>query len=247
MIDVIFCAGGNEVLMRLAYEAGLLLGIQSGRPSYGFAIRFVDIDYQHPPTFEDHLRVVARYQPRFAVVRDLSERSVDEADIERATNEARCLADYCEVPLVVPKLSGQLALLPDDLAIGVSLPTTHGAAQYAYWELAGRRLHLLGGSPAVQMEAYRYLSGNNRVLSTDGNMAQKVAWSAGYWEGGRWVDHPLKGTHQPNLAHTCFGLSCCNILQEWRQFVAENSPDPGGCEQAGRPVVSAREDTYGHR
>jgi hypothetical protein len=254
-MDLVYCAGGNEALMRIAYESGMLLGIRSDRLSYGFAIRFVDINYRHPPTFEDHLRVVARYQPRFAVVRDLSEHSVDEADIERATREARVLSDYCEVPLVVPKLGGQLALLPDDLAIGVSLPTTHGGAQYAFWELTGRRIHLLGGNPAVQMEAYRYLSACNHVLSTDGNMAQKVAWSAGFWEEGHWVDHPSKGTHRPNLAHTCFGLSCCNIVQEWRQFFAQEFPGQGGCDQAGRDrpvlagrsVASGRGDTHVHR
>jgi len=221
MIDVIFCAGGNEALMRIAYESGMYLGIRSDRPSHGFAIRFVDINYRHPPVFEDHLRVVARYQPRFATVRDLSEHSVEEADIERAIAEARRLSGYCEVPLVVPKLGGQLALLPADLAIGYSIPTTHGGAQYALWELTGHRVHLLGGNPDDQMVVYRYLSACNSVLSADGNMAQKVAWLAGLWEDGRWVDHPAKGTHSPNLAHTCLGLSCRNILQEWRQFFTE--------------------------
>lgn len=247
MIDLVYCAGGNEVLMRLAYEAGLFLGVRSDRPSYGFPIQFVDINYRHPPLFADHLRVVARHRPRFAVVGDLSEHRIDEADIERAIREARILADYCEVPLVVPKLSAQLALLPGDLAIGVSLPTTHGGAQYAFWELAGRRLHLLGGNPAAQMEAYRYLSGNNRVLSTDGNMAQKVAWSAGYWEGGHWVDHPSKGLHRPNLAHTCFELSCCNIVQEWQQFFARDIPGEArpGSSGAERPVLAACETTSG--
>ena len=220
MIDVIYCAGGNKELMRIAFESGMLLGIRSDRPSHGFPIQFVDINYRHPPGFEDHLRTVARYQPRFAVVRDLSEHVVDEADIERAVAEARRLADYCEVPLVVPKLGGQLALLPADLAIGYSVPTTHGGAQYALWELSGRLVHLLGGNPGQQMLAHRYLSACNAILSADGNMAQKVAWSAGLWQDGRWVNHPAKGTHSPNLAHVCFGLSCRNIQQEWRRFLA---------------------------
>jgi hypothetical protein len=86
--------------MRIAHEAGMLLGIRSDRPSHGFPIVFVDIDYRHPPAFEDHLRAVARHQPRYAIVRDLSENETTIGDIERAIREAHILAGYCEVPLV---------------------------------------------------------------------------------------------------------------------------------------------------
>jgi hypothetical protein len=228
-VDILFCAGGNKQLMGIAYEAGMGLGIRSDRPSHGFPIVFVDINYRRPPAFEEHLRAVAQAQPRYAIVRDLSERETCGADIERAVREARILANYCEVPLLVPKRPGQIELLPADLAIGYSVPTRHGAAQYPLWELHGRRVHLLGGNPREQMTAHLYLSCRNVLLSADGNMAQKVAWLAVYWQDGRWVDHPHKGMHLHHLAHECLGLSCRNILREWRQFIER--PEPGSGEQ----------------
>jgi hypothetical protein len=88
-------------------------------------------------------------------VLDLSEEEVSTQTVERAMGQYQQLVGYCEVPLIVPKLPGQIALLPAEVAIGYSLPTSYGGARYELWELEGRRVYLLGGSPHDQMEVYK--------------------------------------------------------------------------------------------
>src|SRR6266704_2715802 len=212
-MDVIYFAGENKRLMQIAYESGYLLGIRSDLRDDGFPISFVDIDYKHPD-FEAHLAIVAKHQPKYATVPDLSETEVSEADVARALAQAACLSQYCEHVLIVPKLSGQLAFIPPQFAIAYSVPTSYGGAKYGVWKLAGRRVHLLGGSPHVQMKLYHYL--RDAIQSVDGNLAQKLALQfAKYWQAHKWVKHPLQGQGIEDLYFDCWRKSCQNIRQQW--------------------------------
>jgi len=180
-----------------------------------FTVCFVDIDYKHPD-FERHIRIVAHCQPKYAVVPDLSEIYVSQEDVERALYQARELAQVCDIPLIVPKLSGQIAPLPGEIAIGYSVPSRYGGASYPLWELAGRRVHLLGGSPRKQFQVYLHLSGIAEVVSVDGNYAQKQAVRyAEYWDGKRWVDHEQTKSKAKDLYLDCFRRSCQTIRKGW--------------------------------
>lgn len=132
-IDLIYCAGGNPILSQIASEEGWLLGFRSDRSLGDFPATFIDIDYRQPD-FERHLAIVAEYRPRYATVPDLSEQRVDLVNVSRALEQRDRLAPFCEIPLIVPKLAGQLALLPPEVAIGYSIPTSYGGAQYPLWE-----------------------------------------------------------------------------------------------------------------
>ena len=219
-LDLIYCAGDNERLTRMAYDAGFLIGIRSGRSSHGFPVHFVDIEYRRP-NFDKHLQAVKRYQPKYATVLDLSEQEVSTQDIERALMQYEQLASYCQIPLIVPKRFGQIALLPPDVALGYSIPTSYGGAKdIKLWEFEGRRIHLLGGSPQKQLECYQTLSACAQVVSADGNMAQLMATQfAKYWETGRWVEHPQRGTNTPDIYLDCWKRSCSNIREEWGRLV----------------------------
>lgn len=220
MIDLIYCAGANPRLSAIAHEAGYLLGIRSDRADYGLPISFVDIDYKRPD-FHAHLEVVKKHAPKYATVPDLSETEVSWRDALDKIAMAHILANYCEIPLIIPKLSGQIEMIPPEYAIGYSVPTSYGGAQYPLWELAGRRVHLLGGSPHEQMLAYCYLQAAGAVISADGNMAQKIAIRfAKYWHKGQWVEHPQRGTGQKDLYLDCWRRSCANIQQAWQSEVA---------------------------
>jgi len=212
-MDIVYCAGANPRLTRIAYEAGYLLGIRSDRSSYDFPISFVDIDYK-APDFTAHLEIVKRHRPKYATVPDLSEIAVDEADIIRAVKQAEQLAPYCEIVLIVPKLSEQIAMLPGDLALGYSVPTKYGGIRtIPAWEFAERRVHLLGGSPHEQMKLARYMD----VMSADGNMAQKIAIQfARYWRDGQWIAHPERGQGKEDLYLDCWQRSCQNIYRCWQ-------------------------------
>lgn len=216
--DLIVCAGGNREFLHVASQTGYLLGLRSGYASYGYDIQFVDSEYQRP-NFERHLKTVMKYQPKYAVVPDCSDQSVSPSDIERVMKQYEQLSPYCQIPLVVPKLPGQIALLPTSIAIGYSVKSTYGGAKYDLWELHGRRVHLLGGSPRDQMEVFRQLAGRANVLSADGNMAMGAARNfAQYWDGG-WVDHPEKGSTDNSLYLECWRESCKNIRREWETLV----------------------------
>ncbi len=212
-MDLIYCAGQNKKLMQIAYECGYLLGIRSDLLDFNYPISFVDIDYKQPD-FEKHIEVVKKHSPKYATVPDLSETRISEQDIERALQQAEQLSSYCEIPLIVPKLSSQLHFIPRQYAIAYSVPTSYGGAKYGLWKLEGRRVHLLGGSPHEQMKLRRYLTG---VQSVDGNMAQKMAVQfAKYWQGGKWRDHPQRGQGIEDLYFDCWQRSCQNIYQYWK-------------------------------
>lgn len=218
LIDLIYCAAGNPILVDIAHEAGWLLGMRSDASPMKYHPTFIDVDYKKPD-FEKHLDVVARYHPKYATVPDLSEETTSIADVERALRQAERLQPYCEVVLLVPKLSEQLTHIPQEMAIGYSIPSSYGGAKYLPWELAGRHIHLLGGSPRKQMDAYLHLSAIATVMSADGNYAQKQAVNyAMYWYRHTWQYHPHKKSNAKNLYQECWQWSCRNLFQAWERI-----------------------------
>lgn len=219
-IDLIYCAGGNPLLSQIAYEEGYLLGFRSdaNMANCKYPVSFIDIDYKKPD-FEKHLGVVSRYHPKYATVPDLSEQEVSREDIDRVLAQAERLQLHCEIVLVVPKLTGQITLLPPHFAIGYSVPSRYGGAKYPLWELAGRKIHLLGGSPKKQMQAYLHLSAIAEVMSIDGNYAQSQAVKyAMYWHRHKWLYHPEKDAGGKDLYQECWRWSCQHLMTAWKQI-----------------------------
>lgn len=219
-MDLIYCAGGNPRLSDIAYEEGWLIGFRSDYASPCHHITFVDVEYKQP-NFEQHLAKVKKHRPKYATVPDLSDKVVARQDVERAIDQATQLANYCDIPLIVPKLPGQISLIPEQFAIGYSVPSKYGGAQYPIWELAGRRVHLLGGSPRKQWQTYLHLSAIAEVISADGNYAQKMATRYGeYWQRDKWEEHPQVKTGAKDLYFECWRWSCRNIRQRWQMLGA---------------------------
>ena len=212
MIDLIFCNGGNPRLMDMAIEEGWLPGARSDMWA-GVPLSFVDVDYKHPD-WQKHLARVEKERPKYATVPDLSEKEVSGADIARALAQVEKIAPYCDVPLIVPKLSGQLDHIPDSIAIGYSVPSRYGGASYFIQELEGRRVHLLGGSPKKQQEVACYLEGIAEVISADGNYATKMAQRyMEFWNGKRWQHWPAYGDDE---FYACCRASLRAIRAMWQ-------------------------------
>jgi hypothetical protein len=220
-LDLIYCAGGNPRLTEIAFSAGWKLGCRSDKWHYSYKLDFIDINYKSKnpdKSFEKHLTRVAKERPKYATIPDLSDKEINETDIIRALGQAERLKNFCETVLVVPKLSGHVELLPSNLAIGYSVPTSYGGAQYPIWELTGRRVHILGGSPHEQLKVFRYVQPIGQVVSIDGNMAQKLAiqrckyWKRGGRNGGQWLAWPVIGKNQ---YYEAFKESCKNIFNMW--------------------------------
>lgn len=193
-------------------EEGWLPGARSDAWAH-VPLDFVDIDYKRP-NWVRHLERVKKERPKYASVTDLSEKAVDKEDIARAIQQAEELEPYCDIPLIIPKLPGQLALIPERFAIGYSIPSSYGGAQYPIWELIDRRIHLLGGSPAKQYEAARYLAGIATVISADGNYSTKMAQKyMEFWTGKQWKHWPGYGRDE---FYQCVRASLRNIYGMWQ-------------------------------
>ncbi len=216
MIDLIYTAANNTHLLALCDRANWLAGIRSDKyPSTGATpIQFVDVKYTSPD-FARHLALVRQLRPRYATVPDLSTHEVSREDVRRALLQAESLAPHCKRVLFVPKLPGQIALLPKDAGIGYSIPTRYGGAVYPIWELEGRHIHLLGGSPHKQLLLYSYLSCIASITSADGNMFQKMSGYGKFWRRGRWVRHPDAGSGEVCVSYECVAWSLYNIRQAW--------------------------------
>lgn len=215
---VIFCRSEVRSDATGAKSWGWLFRVSPDKHPGDFEATFIEVDYKRSG-FTKHPARIAHCKPTYATVPDLSDQAVDLADIARALQQAEQLQQHCAIPLIVPKVSGQLAHIPLDIAIGYSIPTSYGGATYPLWELAGRRVHLLGGSPKKQFEAYRYLSAIAEVISADSNYAQLMATRyAEYWDGRTWVNHPGIKTAKRDLYPECWRWSCRNILAGWRKL-----------------------------
>jgi hypothetical protein len=225
MIDLIYTSGDNRRLAGITLDAGWLVGMRSDKTAT-CPISFLDIDYK-APNFDHHLVMCKEHLPKIAIVPDLSDTYVDTKDIARALHQAERLAAYCEHVMLVPKLSKQIAHIPHDFLIGYSLPTTNGGAKYGVWKLSGRRVHLLGGNPHLQMKLAQAMQGYAEVVSVDGNMAQKMAFQfSKYWHAGQWMEHPLKHTGYPDLPYECIRMSLHNIRTAWEHT---ETPLPDQC------------------
>ena len=220
-IELIHSAGPTKQIARIALEYGFKLGVRHDyTPPY--PVEFVDVDYKKPPSFGEQLKVVRALKPKYAIVRDLQQVGYSEEDMERAIQEYKILANYCEYPFIVPKNSMQMAKLPPEYNVAVSLSTKYGSCSYDQeTELQGRRLHLLGGSPKGQLLAYRKLRKNNLVGSADGNVsfAMANAWLH-VWNYTKWAKwYPRKqtgGGHDQYIP--CFKESCRRIICMWQTY-----------------------------
>lgn len=223
-MDLIYTSGNNRAYARMTQEAGWLIGVRSDETPYNLPIQFVDINYREPD-WDRHLLMVERFRPRYATVPDLSETKVLQQDIDRALRQIDQISPYCDIPLVVPKLASQLALLPGHIAIGLSVVSRYGGIQSMEMEmfplLSGRRIHLLGGSPHKQMEVYRYLSCYTTIMSADGNMFQYMSGRGKYWHRGKWIRHPYASQmpRNPRVVPECLLWSLHNIREAWERII----------------------------
>jgi hypothetical protein len=227
-VDLIYCAGGNEQLSDIALEEGWKLGVRSDLTSY-HKVDFVDVDYKNPD-FEAHLKRVIKERPKYATVPDLSDEHVLRKDVNCALMRYELLKPYCEVVYIVPKLYRQLPMLPLEIPIGYSVPTTYGGAKFTPKSLKNRKIHLLGGSPHAQLDIFKILDSlDNTVLSVDGNMAQRMAIEfCKYWKfggvraTGQWVKYEVGKPKQGEAPQyfECFRRSARNIKAAWQQITS---------------------------
>lgn len=197
----------------LATHMGWLYGIQSGGnvcpcagPDTVHRVAFVDNefkDYDHAK----HLAVVREHRPKYATVRDvMTEAQCRNAGISfhplaGILEWADELAEYAGNVIVIPKYDC-LDAIPERFMVGYSVPTSYGGTPLPIEAFRGRRVHLLGGNPEMQIQYYRTIA--DSVVSLDNNQMHLRATFGNTWTLGGYVNLQ-KIPHMEGI-ETAFGL-----------------------------------------
>lgn len=220
-VELIYCAGKNRAFDQAAHDAGFMLGARLPCPVY-LPIQFADQDWKKPDRV-GYMASLAQHRPAMASMIDIEQA----ADIPTALNWAEEAAQYVGTVVLIPKVSGVIAQLPQriagaDVRLAYSVPTKYAGAVLMLSEFGRMPVHLLGGSPQAQMRLRHYLN----VVSADGNMANRMAMNLQYWTNGD--ARFSKDYYWPKLREagiepgdngplTAFALSCQNIIAAWRR------------------------------
>lgn len=213
---LIFCRGGNPRVAKLAISLGFLYGTRSDH-AVGKGLRcngLVDINWKDYD-WKAHVAFVEKHRPLLAAVPDVTDWEMLPHTLQRI----RQLQPLCDNVVVIPKLHGLICKLPDHVVVGVSVPSKYAGFLPRTSELAGRRLHLLGGSPYKQLElAGLYKRRSLDVFSCDGNGICLPAGLKKYWcdKACNWVRNPNKDYY------TLLELSLTNWRKSWERLWGGN-------------------------
>lgn len=177
----IFCQGGNALFPRVALYSGMAYGVCSKKQAFAYPFMmdapFKPVDWN----WEKHAAAVAAHRPVMAFARDYTDPSqrddvLMQLDYFRACGVLR--------PAVCIKFVEGFADIPASVVVGVSL-----YSDFSGWLppdlriYAGRKLHLLGGTPQDWQDYIPKLNGAGaRVLSVDGSGHETAAKKGSHWE-----------------------------------------------------------------
>ena len=194
---------------------------------------FADQDWKRPDRAR-YVTALAQHRPHVATVLDWER----DEQLPEVLAWAEEIAPLVERIIIIPKVIGGVPRIPPrvggrEVVLGYSVPTRYAGTSVPPWEFGRRPVHLLGGSPAAQMNAAHYLN----VVSADGNYIKKMAikyWK--YFVAGRaeWAAN----RHWPTLAeangvvrmdindghYEAFSRSCANVIAAWHAL--QEAPAP---------------------
>ncbi len=185
-VDVIVTVNGGRDTAYSVLRGGGLVGMESAgtRPPDDVPIEFVDWPFTKPDTpfeerWENHLAVVKREEPRYAVAPD-----VDGIELEDALEYADQLSEYAEVVIAVPKDIHPSAV-PDEYRVGMPCQERFGPTPWKWTEYQScNSVHLLGGSPSKQREIRKYFV---PVRSVDTASLIRAANFGKVWSDEKWL------------------------------------------------------------
>lgn len=220
--ELIYCAAGNKRFAEIAIRHGMTYGAQLPNTIY-YHPDFVDQDWRNPKR-EKYMDALKSRRPRLATVLDLEYEHQFEEVISWAHEAA---AHVKEAVLIIPKVKGIIHRIPraiegKQVRLAYSVMTSLAGTEVPPSEFGGWPVHLLGGSPLVQMR----LSQKMTVVSTDGNYAQKMAVERNQFFAGAgnvkaknrfWpkLDESVFGYVEHDTPYKAFELSMMNIKSWW--------------------------------
>lgn len=212
-IELIYCADSNPQIAQVAIMNGFTYGAQIPGTIY-FPVDFIDQNWKDPNR-RKYMTFARINNPRIATVLDLESPEQFDLVMEWAYEMSNYVS---EAVVVIPKYSGAISQLPrtvNDIPIrlGYSVPTSYGATLVDLSEFDGWDVHLLGGSPSMQIE----LAHKMNVVSIDCNYMFKIAMYKKYYYKGKFYEE------RKNSLVKTFDISCHNIIQDWKDngFIIE--------------------------
>lgn len=223
-LELVYCASGNKRFAEIAIRHGFLYGAQVPATVY-FDPWFCDQDWK-APNRERYMTALRQHKPHMASVLDLEQPE----QFDEVLGWAEEAAQWVEVVMIIPKVFGIVERLPravggKPIRLGYSVPTKFGGTELPCWEFGDWPVHLLGGSPNMQMKLLSYFN----VVSIDGNYAHKMATKyCQFWVPGtaryarnRWWPtlKEANGERMDNDApYEAFDRSCRNIMAAWKRI-----------------------------
>jgi len=188
LVDLIWTQ--TDVGCCLATHMGFLYGIQSpsepcpcATPGTLHDVAFIDNTFKKY-SHQRHLEWVKRFRPKYCTVRDImtrqqcEEAGIEYYDMDQVLSWASDLEQYAQNVIVIPKYDC-LKDIPERFMLGYSVPTTYGGTPLPIELFRGRRVHLLGGNPEVQIAYYQKLP--ESVVSLDNNQMHLRAEFGNTW------------------------------------------------------------------
>lgn len=175
-VKLILCYGSNERASNLAQQAGWEYGLRDDYNAHAQPY-MIDFDWQKPVTlkrWDRYLTMLRELQPYMAMVPDFE----DPAQWPMLKKQILDVGRIVPRVMVTPKHTGAIDRIPlwSRFIIGISVPTEYAGYLPQPEEVAGRKLHFLGGSPdqwAYLLDVYS--QNGATVVSADGNFAIRQA------------------------------------------------------------------------
>lgn len=182
----VLCAlvfGGNAKAPEWARKSGMAYGVRNdtNAAAWPFMLDIRWKDYN----WNDYMALVRQYRPVMAMAADYEHLS-QRRELYRQIRDLKA-AGVMRV-MVCPKFNGAAKHIPSWCVLAVSVPSQYaGFLPADLSEYKGRRLHLLGGTPAGQIDLITKFGGAGAtVISLDGNSHESAAKRGSHFESGKW-------------------------------------------------------------
>lgn len=206
---------------------------------------FIDNSYTRYD-HEKHRQIVMDERPKYATVRDvMTPKQCAEAGIRyypprQIKKWADDLSQYADNVIIVPKHKKAMDLFPPDkYMVGYSIPSSYGGCPIPITHFKDYRIHLLGGSPSMQIAYFGEMPDN--VVSLDNNSLHKMAVYGRIWlltgEAVSLSDLTIVGyqthpgfTEVSNTRFICCAISIGNFAAFFRKKYIETISQGGHIE-----------------
>lgn len=209
----IFCMGNGkgDTFPTIARASGMAYGVRNSEQARAWPY-MLDIDWKKYNdgkfTWLDYMSLVHEYHPVQAMCVDY-ESPEQRPQLERQIADLRA-AGVLRV-MVCPKFHGAVAHIPDGCIVAVSVPSEYAGFVPDGRELAGRHVHLLGGSPHAQRTwSTRLQAAGARIISFDGNAHERGASGGRTFSRGKW-----RAVGEGKISESDYRDICINSGRNW--------------------------------